>query len=194
MDPYHLDPASSMYTNAPVSTSSSERDRKNTQEVTPSSTPHSGTPSSSPPRINPQDRRPVATTPSSTAAATAAAKAHQQQHRWAEGTISALGEAAASSPQHKNLTTLFEREKAKNKDLQNKKSSSGSGGSGSSNWIERLSGGGKGIGKGTEKNDESKGKGGKKEGERKGFFQKGREGLLAREMERANPSFWRPSG
>ncbi|ERF76089.1 hypothetical protein EPUS_01422 [Endocarpon pusillum Z07020] len=190
MDPYHLDPTSSMYTNAPVSVSSPERDRKSTQEVTPSNTPHSITPSSSPPRINSQNRRPVATTPSSTPAA---ANAHQQQHRWAEGTISALGEATASSPQHKNLTALFEREKAKNKDVQNKKSGAGAGGS-SSGWVERLSGGAKGIGKGIEKNDESKGKGGKKEGEKKGFFQKGREGLLAREMERANPSFWRPSG
>lgn len=184
-----------MYTNAPISASSSERDRKNTREQTPSTTPHSITPSSSPPRINSQDRRTVAPTASSNPGA---AQAHQQQPRWAEGTVAALGEATAASPKHKNLTALFEREKAKNKDAQNKKSggggSGGGGGGSSSNWVERLSGNGKGVGKGMEKNDESKGKGGKKEGEKKGFFQKGREGLLAREMERANPSFWRPSG
>ncbi len=182
-----------MYTNTPVSTSGSDRDRKGPPGGTPSNTPNPGTPASSPPRTNPQDRR---TGAAAVNAAPGKALLQQQQHlqqRWADSTISALeGATAASSPQHGNLSALVAQEKARNRDIQNKKSSTGVGGSSGSGskWGGRASGGAKGTGR-----DESKGKETGKEGEKKkGFFQKRTEGLLAREMEQGKANFWRPSG
>lgn len=81
--------------------------------------------------------------------------------------------------------------------MQNKTASGGGGsgsGSGSSKWAERVGGVGKEMGKRTEKDDQSKGKETGKEGEKKGFFQRKSEGLLAREMKQAKQNFWRPGG
>ncbi len=118
--------------------------------------------------------------------------------------MSALEEAAASSPRLKNLAVLFEQEKAKSREVQGRRGAGGATGSGagaggsssSSKLAEKLSGVGKGIGKRSmERDDGSKGKGVGKEGEKKkGFFQRKSEELLAREMQQAKPSPWRPIG